>query len=386
MPIVTKLAPLAFAVPLVAVLAVPAASAEEPKAEAPKAEAPKPEAPKPAAKPAAAKPAKAAVGAKATADAVAIVGGEPITAAKFEELAGPRLFAIRTQEYTQKRALLEDAIDSMVLEKAAKARGISVDELIRAEVDAKVPAVTEAEQKEYYEKNKPRFGTTPEADALKNIENGLRQQRLRDRRMAFAKEVRDSVGVQVLLDAPRLEVSLGDDPVKGPAAAPITIVEFSDFQCPYCARVNPTLKKIEEKYGEKVRVVFRDFPLVQIHKDAAKAAEAGECAHEQGKFWEMHDRLFADQSKLQVEALKQTATQVGLDAEKFNQCLDSSKYAAEVQKDVDEGNSYGVTGTPAFFINGRMLSGAQPLDTFSQVIDEELARAQPPRPAARGTK
>jgi protein-disulfide isomerase len=371
MPIVTKLTPLALAVPLVAVLAVPASSEETPKATAPKAAAPK---------------AAKAAAPKAAGDAVAIIGGVPITAAKFEELAGPRLFAIRTQEYTQKRALLEDAIDSMVLEKEAKARGMSAEELVRVEVDSKVPAVTEAEQKEFYEKNKARFGQTPEADALKNIENGLRQQRARDRRMAYVKELRDKADVQVLLDAPRLDVSLGDDPVKGPAAAPITIVEFSDFQCPYCARVNPTLKQIEEKYADKVRVVFRDFPLAQIHKDAAKAAEAGECAHEQGKFWEMHDKLFANQSKLQVEGLKQTATEVGLDAEKFNQCLDSSKYAAEVQKDVDEGARYGVTGTPAFFINGRMLSGAQPLQAFTDVIEEELARAQPSAAAARGTK
>ena len=358
MPIVTKLGPLA----LVAVFAVPASSAEK-------------RAPKPAA---ATKPAV---------DAVAYIAGEPITAAQFEELAGPRLFAVRTQEYNQKRALLEDAIDAKLLEKEGKARGISADELVRVEVDAKVPAVTEAEQKEYYEKNKPRFGNTPETEALKQIEAGLRQQRARDRRMAYVKELRDKVGVQILLDAPRVAVSLDQDPAKGPAAAPITIVEFSDFQCPYCSRVNPTLKQVEEKYGDKVRVVFRDFPLVQIHKDAAKAAEAGECAHEQGKFWEMHDRLFADQSKLQVEALKQKATEIGLDAEKFNQCLDSSKYAAEVQKDVDEGARYGVTGTPAFFINGRMLGGAQPVEAFMQVIDEELARVQPTTAAAaRGSK
>jgi len=361
MPIVTKLAPLALAVPLVAVLAVPASSAEK--------RAPK------------------AAPTAAAADAVAFVGGEPITAAQFEELAGPRLFAVRTQEYNQKRALLEDAIDAKLLEKEGKARGMSADELVRVEVDAKIPAVTEADQKDYYEKNKPRFGNTPEADALKQIENGLRQQRARDRRMAYVKELRDKAGVQILLDAPRVAVSMGEDPAKGSAAAPITIVEFSDFQCPYCARVNPTIKQVEEKYGDKVRLVFRDFPLVQIHRDAAKAAEAGECAHEQGKFWEMHDKLFANQSKLQVEAMKQTATEIGLDAEKFNQCMDSSKYAAEVQKDVDEGSRYGVTGTPAFFINGRMLSGAQPLEAFTEMIDEELARVQPTTTAAaRGSK
>ena len=366
MPSVTKLASLALAAPLVAVLAVPALAAEK---------AAEKRAPKAAA--------------KASSDAVAYIGGEPITAAQFEELAGPRLFAVRTQEYTQKRALLEDAIDAKLLEKEGKARGISADELVRVEVDAKVPAVTETEQKEYYEKNKPRFGNTPEAEALKQIEAGLRQQRARDARMAYVKELRDKVGVQILLDPPRVQVSLGEDPVKGPASAPVTIVEFSDFQCPYCARVTSTLKQVEEKYGDKIRVVFRDFPLVQIHRDAAKAAEAGECAHEQGKFWEMHDRLFADQSKLQVEALKQTASQLGLDAEKFNQCLDSSKYAAEVQKDVDEGARYGVNSTPAFFINGRLVVGAQPIEAFTQAIDEELARRQPApatTTAARGSK
>jgi protein-disulfide isomerase len=357
MPNVTKLGPLALVA--VAALAVPASPAEK-------------GAPKSAAK-------------AAAPDAVAIIGGEPITSAQFEELAGPRLFAVRTQEYTQKRALLEDAIDAKLLDKEGKARGISAEELVRVEVDAKVPAVTEAEQKEYYEKNKPRFGNTPEADALKQIEAGLRQQRARDRRMAYVKELRDKVGVQILLDPPRVAVSVAGDPAKGPAAAPITIVEFSDFQCPYCARVNPTLKQVEEKYGDKLRMVFRDFPLVQIHKEAAKAAEAGECAHEQGKFWEMHDRLFANQSKLQVEALKQAASEIGLDSVKFNACLDSSKYASEVQSDVEEGARYGVTGTPAFFINGRLLGGAQPLQAFTEVIDEELARVQPAA-AAPGTK
>jgi protein-disulfide isomerase len=316
---------------------------------------------------------------------VAMVGADPITAAEFEDLAGTKLFAVRTEEYKQKRALLEDVIDKRLLEKEGKARGISAEELLRVEVDAKVPAVTEAEQKDFYEKNKPRFGNTPEADAMKQIEGGLRQQRMRERQATFTKELRDKAGVRILLDPPRVAVSAGDDPAKGPATAPITIVEFSDFQCPYCSRVNPTLKQLDEKYGSKLRVVFRDFPLVQIHKEAVKAAEAAQCANDQGKFWEMHDKLFSNQSKLQVEGLKQSATEIGLDAAAFNQCLDSGKYTAEVQKDAEEGASYGVTGTPAFFINGRLLSGAQPLENFVTVIDEELARAQP-LPAARSGK
>lgn len=322
----------------------------------------------------------------ADSSAVALVGGDPITAAEFEAVAGSKLFAVRTQEYNQKRALLEDVIDKRLVEKEAKARGISADELLRVEVESKIPAVTEAEQKDYYEKNKPRFGNTPEAEAMKTIENGLRQQRVRERQLAYAKELRDKAGVRILLDPPRVAVSLGDDPAKGPATAPVTIVEFSDFQCPYCGRVTGTLKQVEDKYGDKLRVIFRDFPLVQIHNNAAKAAEAASCANEQGKFWQMHDKMFGDQTKLAVEGLKQSATEIGLDAAAFNQCLDSGKYAAEWQKDVDEGSSYGVTGTPAFFINGRLLSGAQPLEAFTTVIDEELARAQPPTMARAGKK
>jgi protein-disulfide isomerase len=312
-----------------------------------------------------------------TPQALAVVAGEPITAAEFEEWAGPRLFAMRTQEYNQKRGLLEEAIDTRLLEKEGKARGISADELVRVEVEAKVAAVTEAEQKEFYEKNKARFGTRPEAEALKQIEAGLRQERMRERRAAFVKELRDKAGVRILLDPPRAAVSSGDDdPAKGPATAPITIVEFSDFQCPYCARVNPTLKQVQDRYGDKLRVVFRDFPLLQIHKDAAKAAEAAECAQDQGKFWEMHDKLFSNQAKLQVEALKQSAAEIGLDTASFNECLDSGKHSAEWRKDMEEGERFGVTGTPAFFINGRLLAGAQPLEAFTTVIDEELARVQ----------
>jgi protein-disulfide isomerase len=129
---------------------------------------------------------------------------------------------------------------------------------------------------------------------------------------------------------------------------------------------------VEEKYGDKVRVVFRNFPLLQIHPQAAKAAEAASCAADQGKFWEMHDKLFANQQKLAVADLKQHATDLGLKAEEFNQCLDSGKKEAEWKKDMDEAATYGITGTPAFFINGRLISGAQPLEAFTTIIDEEL--------------
>jgi protein-disulfide isomerase len=176
----------------------------------------------------------------------------------------------------------------------------------------------------------------------------------------------------------RIEVSLDDDPVKGSQNAKVTIVEFSDFQCPFCQRFFlQTLPQIEEKYIKtgKVRFVYRDFPLTSIHPYAQKAAEAAECAYEQGKFWEYHDILFQKQSEWVVAGeskFKEYAQQLGLDTQKFNQCLDSGKYANEVQKDYNDGLKYGVSGTPTFFINGIEVVGAQPYNVFEQIIEQEL--------------
>ena len=320
--------------------------------------------------------------AAAPASVVAIVDGKPITMDDIEALAGARLAQIRTQEYQLRKQALDELIARKLAEKEAAARGISTDELMRTEIEAKVPAITEAEQKAFYEQNKGRMGNTPEAEARKQVETYLRQQRVRERQVAFIGDLKGKTPVRVMLEPPRVAVAIGDDPAKGPASAPVTIVEFSDFQCPFCSRVNPTLKQVEDTYGDQVRMVFRNFPLLQIHPQAAKAAEAASCAADQGKFWEMHDKLFANQQKLAVEDLKQHATELGLKSDAFNQCLDSGQKTAEWKKDMDEGSSYGLTGTPAFFINGRYLSGAKPFDEFAQVINGELTRLKIPVPPA----
>ncbi len=170
----------------------------------------------------------------------------------------------------------------------------------------------------------------------------------------------------------RIEVSADDDPSIGSENASVTIVEFSDFQCPFCARAVPTVKQILKEYDGKVKIVYRDFPL-GFHENAQKAAEASECADEQGKFWEYHDLLFENQGNLDAVSLKKYAKDLKLNTSEFDACLDSGKYAAEVQKDASDGQSYGVSGTPAFFINGRLVSGAQPFENFKKIIDEELA-------------
>ena len=180
-------------------------------------------------------------------------------------------------------------------------------------------------------------------------------------------------------------VSMNDDPVKGDLNAPVTIIEFSDFQCPYCGRFfKSTLTEIERDYIKtgKVRYVFRDFPL-DFHKQAPKASEAANCAGEQGKYWEMHDKLFENQNALMVDKLRQYAAEVGLESGPFDACLDSGKYAEEINRDVEDGKKAGVSGTPSFFIGksqgpgkeitGKRIVGARPYESFKQIIDPLLA-------------
>jgi protein-disulfide isomerase len=169
------------------------------------------------------------------------------------------------------------------------------------------------------------------------------------------------------------EIAVGSSPVKGPANAPVTIIAFSDFQCPFCSRVVPTLKQIEEQYKGKVKIAFKNQPL-PFHNNARGAAAAGLAANEQGKFWEMHDKMFANQQALDRPSLEKYASEIGLNVAKFTAALDSNKFEAQIAADSQEGSRVGANGTPTFFINGRQLVGAQPFDQFKSVIDDELKK------------
>lgn len=184
----------------------------------------------------------------------------------------------------------------------------------------------------------------------------------------------------------KTEASADDDPFLGPKNAKVTIIEFSDYQCPFCRSFwRNTLEQIKTEYinsGKSVKFVYRDFPLSQIHPLAQKYAEAAECAGDQGKYWEMHDKIFQEQDKLgqgtigtyTVDDIKKWARELGLNGSEFNQCLDSGKHAEEVKKDFDDGVAAGVNGTPTFFINGQVLVGAQPFESFKTIIDQELGK------------
>jgi protein-disulfide isomerase len=184
--------------------------------------------------------------------------------------------------------------------------------------------------------------------------------------------------IEVYLDKPTrpsYKVEVADAPFAGGEKATVEVVEFSDFQCPFCARAAEILNQIKKKYGSKVKVAFKQFPL-PFHSQAKTASVAALCANEQSTkfFWKMHDAMFADQSKLAVEALKETAKKIGVNIKKFNECLDSNRYLKQVDADIEQGKKVGVKSTPTFYVNGQQVTGAQPIEVFSEIIDSELKK------------
>jgi protein-disulfide isomerase len=318
---------------------------------------------------------------------VATIEGEPISEADLEAAAAERLEQVdlqrlqmeaklRQQRQQVLQSTLQQLVEDRLLELEAKARGTSREELIQQEIESKVDSeVTDEQVDAFYEERTKQGGRLPPKEQVANqIRQYLLSQRQAQARESFLDQLREKYSVEVFLQEPRLEVT-GTGPTRGPDDAPVTIVEFSDFQCPYCKRLVPTIEKIEESYGDKVRLVFRQFPL-SIHQNAEKAAEASLCAAEQGKFWEMHDLLFEEQQALQVPQLKEKAERLDLDTARFDECLDSGEYTDQIKADQRAGILVGVSGTPAMVINGRFLSGAQPYEMVAKVIDEELEKAR----------
>ena len=308
--------------------------------------------------------------------ALAEVNGGVITTADLERALGTRLANLEEKIYALKQKELDALIGERLLEQEAVKRGVSQATLLDQEVTEKVALVTEADVEKFYHANRSSLGEDGPA-IRQQIRSYLQQQRLAAQRNQFVDSLRSNAKVQVTLPPPpvhQIEVRLDGDLVRGASDGVVSIVEFSDYHCPFCKRVQPTLSELLAKYPNRVRFLFRDFPLERLHPQAFRAAEAARCAQDQGKFWEYHDILFEEAPKAEENDLKRYAAQVGLDREKFTSCLFKNVHHEAVQQDRDEGNRLGLDGTPAFFINGRFLSGAQPLEEFVRVIDEELAR------------
>lgn len=311
-------------------------------------------------------------------DVVATVGTTPITLAEVDDKALQQSTSsfggmkLSQALYEARRAVVDELIANALINQEAKARGMDRSAIIEQEITSKVSPVTDTEIATWYQANQGRVQGASLDQVRQPIRNYLTQERMQLARQRYLEELKSKTPVRVTLEPPRLTVAAAKGAVKGGANAPIEIIEFSDFQCPFCQRAQPTIEQVLKTYGDRVRLVYRHFPLGN-HPQARPAAEASECAAEQSRFWPYHDKLFANPSRLADADLKQHAAELGLDVSKFNACVDSHKYKAQVETDMRDGEEAGVSGTPAFFINGRMISGAQPFDAFKRVIEEELA-------------
>lgn len=276
--------------------------------------------------------------------------------------------------YELRSEAIERMIDDELVESEAKTRGMTKDALLQAEA-AKAKPVEDADVQAFYDQIKARIGDTKLEAVAPQIRARIEQQRHAEAQQAFMTGLREKADVKVELEPPRITVA-ADGPSRGPATAPVTIVEFSDYQCPYCKRAETTLAQLVLKYPDQVRLVYRDFPL-DGHPEARPAALAAACANDQGKFWDYHRLLFGSSPKLDKDTLRKLAETAKLDLKAFDACVADGRHAAKIQADVEAGHEAGVSGTPAFFVNGIPFSGARSLAEFAKLIDAEIAKAKP---------
>ena len=329
----------------------------------------------PSAAPAAATTADSALAAK--------VGDSVITLEQLDKAAANQLAKFRQQEYDIRAEVLEGMIQEQLITNEAAALKVPTNDLVQSEIISKAAKPTPDEVQQYYDKMKARMGGKSFDDVKGDIEKMLTGQKVGERKDQYIKELSAKYDVRMMLDPPRSIVTLPTTaPVTGPDDAPVTIVEWSDYQCPFCKRAFPTIEQVLTEYKGKVRYSHLDYPL-PFHQQAMPASLAAHCAGDQGKFWEYNNNLYGTAGDLSPADLTKRATDLGLDGAAFEACTTSKKHEALIKSNYDDGAALGVTGTPAFFINGRMLVGAQPIDQFRLIINDELSRkgVTPPKPA-----
>lgn len=307
---------------------------------------------------------------------VARFGERVILQSEVDRRGGDELQKAIDQLYEMRVDAAERLALETLVELEAKKAGVAEDAWVEQKLERGLPEPTEGDLQELFARARK---SLPEGATFDDVKPQLRRALVREAKVKRAREVFDELkkqaGYEVLLEAPqrpRKQVeSLG--PGRGPASARVTVVEFADFQCPYCSKASETLKRVAAEFPADVRVVFKHFPLAN-HPLAPKAAEASACADEQGKFWQYHDHLFANPRELDETALKAHAVTLGLDVKPFVDCLESGRMKSVVERDRKAGEAVGISGTPAFFVNGISLSGAQPEEAFRKAINRELGR------------
>ena len=307
----------------------------------------------------------------AAGEPVAIVAGQPIYQSDLDDVVESQMLSLRMREYQIKSMALEDLIRQRLVEAEAKKQGLTTEQLYAKEVDSRIATPSDGEVAAYYLGLKSQI-KAPLQDIKMQLQANLKAIEVRQARQDYADSLRSRGDVAILLKQPRVEVAVDRGRLRGDPKALVTIVEFADYQCPYCKQTETTLNNLLRKYPGQVKIAFRDFPLASIHPYAEEAAEATRCAGKQGKFWEFHDALFANQAKLDHAQLKATAQTLGLDENAFQSCLESGEYNLQVLRDQEDGRKAGISSTPGFFINGIPITGTQAEDAFQKIIDDEL--------------
>lgn len=304
------------------------------------------------------------------------VGEVEITNAELQDGIESELFEAETKVFDIKFNRLKALLLQKFMDKDSRKKGLSNDEFLEKYI-AKDVKISEKEIDAFIkDQNIPSEHINPQV--REKIRSYLEMERKKEAVDNWIAEQTKKNPVEVYIQKPRrptFPVEVGNAPVTGGKDAKVTIVEFSDFQCPFCAKGADILTALKKKYGNKIKVAFKNFPL-PFHNHAEEAAVAGLCANEQGTnfFWKMHDAMFANQDSLDTEGLKKTAKKIGLKPDEFEKCLSEKKYLSQVKQDMEEGRKIKVKSTPTFFINGQLINGAQPVEVFSEIIDEELAR------------
>ncbi|MBN1336671.1 MAG: thioredoxin domain-containing protein [Deltaproteobacteria bacterium] len=312
---------------------------------------------------------------------VATWTGGQMTWGELEQEARGRLIRMEVSYLNERdealRSAINNTINKALLDAEAKQRGVASADALREQVQKENATVTDAEARAFYDANQKRYRNKPFEEVQKAVTDALVRTRQKEAWAALVEQLRARSDVQISLappELPRIEVPVDDDPVRGEASAPVTIIEFADYECPYCARGYQTMKQVMETYPGKTRWVYRDFPL-SFHRNAMNAAVASNCAGAQGKYWEMHDLIFDNQKAMTEADLETYAGQIGLDAAAWKTCYtEREAQLKEIAADQTSGSEAGVTGTPAYFLNGLFISGARPFEDFKAAIDTELER------------
>ena len=313
----------------------------------------------------------------ATGTVLTSVNGAPIRVDAINERMKAYVYKMETRIYEARKQVLNRRINDLLIVADANRRKITPEEIVRTEITDKIKQPTEPEIAKFYEENKARI-TGDLASARADISTYLQQQQQESLERALADKLRVGVKLQIMLPepaAPVLNVSTADGASRGDVNAAVTVVEFTDFQCSACGAMYPIIEDLLKSYGNRLHFVIRNFPLVSIHENAFRAAQGAAAAKAQGKFWEYIDLLFRNQSALDVESLKKYATQVGLDRKRFDADLESGKYDADIRRDIEDGEMYGVEATPTIYINGVVLTEFS-ADGLRAAIDRAFAKAQ----------